>query len=119
MVSELHRNFQKDHHYCSSPLIWSLCHRVQIRLKDSETKRNQILWSVETRTELFGLSSQSQVWRKPGTPHHLNNTIPTVKPGGGSIRLWGDRETGPELRTSDRADSSHSQDDTGEAQGPE
>ncbi|KAF7667380.1 hypothetical protein LDENG_00066880, partial [Lucifuga dentata] len=29
------------------------------------------------------------VWRTPGTAHHLTNTIPTVKHGGGSIMLWG------------------------------
>ena len=29
------------------------------------------------------------VWRKPGIGHHLANTIPTVKHGGGSIMLWG------------------------------
>ncbi len=30
------------------------------------------------------------MWRKPGTDeHHLSNTVPTVKHGGGSIMLWG------------------------------
>ena len=44
--------------------------------------RNKILWSDETKIELFGLNSKRHVWRKPGT-------IPTVKHGGGSIMLWG------------------------------
>ncbi|KAI3361531.1 hypothetical protein L3Q82_013680 [Scortum barcoo] len=42
-------------------------------MKDSQTMRNKIRY----------------VWRKPGTAHHLSNTIPTVKHGGGSIMLWG------------------------------
>ena len=46
-------------------------------LKYSQTMRNMILWSDETKVELFGLNA-----RKPGT-------IPTVKHGGGSIMLWG------------------------------
>ena len=29
------------------------------------------------------------VWRKPGTAHHLSNTIPIVKDGDGSIMRWG------------------------------
>ena len=37
-----------------------------------------ILWSDETKIELFGLNAKLHVWRKPGT-------IPTVKHGGGSI----------------------------------
>ena len=38
--------------------------------------RNKILWSDETKIELFGLNTKC-----PGT-------IPTVKHGGGSIMLW-------------------------------
>jgi hypothetical protein len=44
--------------------------------------RNKILWTDETKIELFGLNAKRNVWRKPGT-------IPTVKHGGGSIMLWG------------------------------
>ncbi|KAK3568425.1 hypothetical protein QTP86_005885 [Hemibagrus guttatus] len=58
-------------------------------LKESQTMRNKILWSDETKIELFGLNSKRHVWRKPGTAHHLANTIPTVKHGGGRIMLWG------------------------------
>ena len=43
--------------------------------------RNKILWSDETKIELFGLNVKHHVWRKPGT-------IPTGKHGG-SIMLWG------------------------------
>ena len=44
--------------------------------------RNKILWSDETKIELFGLNPKCHVWRKPVT-------IPTVKHGGDSIMLWG------------------------------
>ncbi len=57
--------------------------------KDSKMVTNKILWSDETKIELFGLNSKWYVWRKPGTAHHLSNTVPTVKHGGGSIMLWG------------------------------
>uniref|UniRef100_A0AAZ3RJA1 Transposable element Tc1 transposase n=1 Tax=Oncorhynchus tshawytscha TaxID=74940 RepID=A0AAZ3RJA1_ONCTS len=50
---------------------------------DSQTMRNNVLWSDETKIQLFGLNAKRHVWRKPGT-------IPTVKHGGGgSIMLWG------------------------------
>ena len=44
--------------------------------------RNKILWSDETKIELFGLNVKRHIWRKPGT-------IPTVKHVGDSIMLWG------------------------------
>ncbi|CDQ78611.1 unnamed protein product [Oncorhynchus mykiss] len=40
------------------------------------------LWSYETMIELFGLNAKRHVRRNPGT-------IPMVKHGGASIRLWG------------------------------
>ena len=52
--------------------------------------RNKILWSDETQMELFGLKAKHHVWWKSGSAHHLANTFPTVKHGGGSsIMLWG------------------------------
>uniref|UniRef100_A0AAZ3PDN8 Transposase n=1 Tax=Oncorhynchus tshawytscha TaxID=74940 RepID=A0AAZ3PDN8_ONCTS len=51
-------------------------------LKDSQTMRNKILWSDETKIEFFGLNAKCHIWRKPGT-------FPTVKHGGDSIMLWG------------------------------
>jgi hypothetical protein len=50
--------------------------------KDSQTMGNKILWSNETEIELFGLNAKRHIWRKPGT-------IPTLKPGGSTIMLWG------------------------------
>ncbi len=62
---------------------------MKARMEDSKMVTNKILWSDETKIELFGLNSKRYVWRKPGTAHHLSNTVPTVKHGGGSIVLWG------------------------------
>ena len=59
------------------------------RWKSLQTMRNKILWSDETKIELFGLNAKRHVWRKPGIVHHLANNIPTVKHGGGRIILWG------------------------------
>jgi hypothetical protein len=44
--------------------------------------RKKILWTDETKIELFVLNANHHVWRKPCT-------IPTVKHDGGNIMLWG------------------------------
>ncbi|XP_070787043.1 rho GTPase-activating protein 20-like [Enoplosus armatus] len=50
-----------------------------------QTMRHKILCSDETKIELFGLNAKRHVWRKPGTAHHLANTIPTAKHGCGDV----------------------------------
>lgn len=41
--------------------------------------RNKRLWFDKIKAELFSLNSKGYVWRKPGTPHHLSNTVHTVR----------------------------------------
>uniref|UniRef100_A0AAZ3PLA5 Transposase n=1 Tax=Oncorhynchus tshawytscha TaxID=74940 RepID=A0AAZ3PLA5_ONCTS len=59
--------------------LLGVCQKVP---KDPKTMRNKMIWSDETKIELFGLNAKRHVWRKPGT-------IPTVMHGVGSIRLRG------------------------------
>ena len=47
------------------------------------------MWSDETKIELFGINWTHRVWRKRNDDYNPKNTIPTVKHGGGNIRLWG------------------------------
>ncbi|CAM4639771.1 unnamed protein product [Leuciscus chuanchicus] len=69
---------------------------VQARLKfandhmdDPEEEWEKVMWSDETKIELFGLNSTRCVWRKKKDEYNPKNTIPTVKHGGGNIILWG------------------------------
>ena len=50
---------------------------------------DKILWSDETKIELFGRNCVSRVWRQKNSAFHPKNTVPTVKLGGGSIMFWG------------------------------
>ncbi|KAK6317394.1 hypothetical protein J4Q44_G00127940 [Coregonus suidteri] len=69
---------------------------VQARLKfandhldDPEEEWEKVMWSDETKIELFGLNSTRRVWRKKKDEYNPKNIIPTMKHGGGNIILWG------------------------------
>ena len=67
----------------------------------------KVLWSDETKIELFGLNAKRYVWRNPNTAHRPEHTIQTVKHGGGSIMLWGcfsSTATGKLVRTEGKMD---------------
>ncbi len=42
-----------------------------------------------TKVELFGRCVSCYIWRKTNTAFHKKNIIPTVKHGGGSVKVWG------------------------------
>ncbi|KAI4891719.1 hypothetical protein NFI96_005609 [Prochilodus magdalenae] len=58
-------------------------------LKDEPSYWEKVLWSDETKIELFGLNSTRHVWRKKNAAYDPKKTVPTVKHGGGSIMFWG------------------------------
>ncbi len=75
---------------CKVPLLKKA--HVQARLKfanDSEENWVKVLWSDETKIQLFGINSTRRVWRRRNAAYDPKNTIPAVKHGGGNIMLWG------------------------------
>ncbi len=86
----LRREGLKSCSTCKVPLLKKA--HVQARLKfanDSEENWVKVLWSDETKIELFGINSTRRVWRRRNVAYDPKNTIPTIKHGGGNIMLWG------------------------------
>ena len=54
--------------------------------KDTSFWQN-VIWSNETKINLFGSDGITRVWRKVNTDDSVLNTIPTVKHGGGFIMM--------------------------------
>ena len=50
---------------------------------------NSILWSDESKFNLFGSDGRVRCWRKQGESLNTKNLIPTVKHGGGNVMIWG------------------------------
>ncbi len=48
-----------------------------------------IMWTIETKVELFGRCVSRYIWRKTNTAFHKKNIIPTVEHGCGSVMVWG------------------------------
>ncbi len=61
--------------------------------EDKQTKDmdywNHVLWSDETKINLFGSDCVKRVWRKPGKEYKDKCVLPTVKHGGESVMVWG------------------------------
>ncbi len=58
-------------------------------LPKSQSFWENVLWTDETKVELFGKGHHGTVYRKINEPFKEKNTVPTVKHGGGSKMFWG------------------------------
>ncbi|KAJ8261001.1 hypothetical protein COCON_G00167240 [Conger conger] len=87
----LHREGLKSCYVRKVPLLKKA--HVQAHLKFGkehlDDPEEKVMWSDETKIELFGINSTRSVWRKRNAEYNPKNTIPTVKHGGGNLMLWG------------------------------
>ncbi len=61
--------------------------------EDKQTKDmdywNHVLWSDETKINVFGSDGVKRVWHQPGEEYKDKCVLPTVKYAGGSVVVWG------------------------------
>ncbi len=50
---------------------------------------NHVLWSDESKINLFGLDGVKRVWWQPGEDCKDKCVLPSVKHVGGSVKVWG------------------------------
>lgn len=76
------------------PLISTINKKKRLKFVKTHIKKdsafwNSIIWSDESKFELFGTKKRQRVWRKRGEGLLDCNLRKTVKHGGGSIMVWG------------------------------
>lgn len=50
---------------------------------------NKVIFSDESKFNIFGSDGRQFVWRKPNTELETRHLTPTIKHGGGSVLVWG------------------------------
>ncbi len=90
----LHRGGLHGHRPRKTPLLRKRHLKARLAFARTYLKHDPsfwytVLWSDETKLELFGHMDVEYVWRKKGEAYNPKNTVPTVKHGGGNIMLWG------------------------------
>lgn len=78
----------------SKPFISSVNQkkRLEFALKyinEADNYWNDVLFSDESKFNLFGSDGKQKVWRKPNTELEKKNLNVTIKHGGGSVLVWG------------------------------
>lgn len=58
-------------------------------INDDESFWKTVVFSDESKFNLFGCDGKQKVWRKKNEQLQSKNLIPTVKHGGGSVMVWG------------------------------
>ncbi len=58
-------------------------------LTKTEDYWDSILWSDETKINVFGTDGFKTVWRRKGEEYKEKCMVPTVKHGCGSVLMWG------------------------------
>uniref|UniRef100_A0AAZ3SS38 Tc1-like transposase DDE domain-containing protein n=1 Tax=Oncorhynchus tshawytscha TaxID=74940 RepID=A0AAZ3SS38_ONCTS len=81
---------QQGRSHCSKTTIKKPDFRFATAYGDKDrTFWINVLWSDETKIELFGHNDHRYIWRRKGEACKPKNIIPTVKHWGGNIMLWG------------------------------
>jgi transposase len=97
-VSTIQRGLKEDGFLSAVPRKLPLLSQknIQDRLEKATAWSNwtlkawdRVLFSDETKINLFSSDGRIRVWRKPKTSHLEHNSISTVKHGGGGTLVWG------------------------------
>lgn len=76
------------------PLISTMNRQLRLDFAKAHLQKGidfwkKIMFTDESKYNIFGNDGRNKVWQKPNTALDPKNIIPTVKHGGGSVMVWG------------------------------
>lgn len=92
------RALNNEGYHCRTPrkkpLISEKNRKLRLEFAKSHLNKGMDFWKLvlftdESKFNIFGYDGKAKVWRKPNTAMDPKNLIPTVKHGGGSVMVWG------------------------------
>ena len=90
--NEMLRNGLKPRRPKKTPLLLKRhkdARLIFVRQEKENSFWERVLWTDETKIDLFGHNYRNHVERKDVAAYSPKNTVPTVKFGGGCIMIWG------------------------------
>ncbi|GBP03423.1 Transposable element Tcb1 transposase [Eumeta japonica] len=94
VINVLHDNGFKSRVARKKPLISAKNRKLRLEFARAHLNKDvdfwkRVIFTDESKFNVFGNDGRSKVWRKPNTALDPQNIIPTVKHGGGSVMVWG------------------------------
>lgn len=93
------RNVLRKHYYNGrvarkKPFISEVNRKKRVEFAKEHQNKNFEFWKTvlftdESKINLFGSDGRTYVWRKPNTELQEKNLRPSMKHGGGSVMIWG------------------------------
>lgn len=90
----LHRHDLRSRVSRRKPLISEKNRKLRLEFAKNYLDKDTHFWDSviftdESKFNIFGSDGRQKVWREPNTAMQLKNLTPTVKHGGGNVMVWG------------------------------
>lgn len=88
-ANEFHSRIPRKKPFISEANMKKRLEFAKLHKSDDMSFWKNVIFSDESKYNIFGYDGKQRVWRKPNTAMAIQNLLPTVKHGGASVMVWG------------------------------